>query len=242
MPERKVDSTVLSSSPGGTAPRPLAPGGARPDLEIIPGRVTGPLDFSALFGDTRPVEVEIGIGKGRFLLAQAEGRPEVNFLGIEWSLKYLRVARDRAERRGLANVRLYRADARHVLADLLPDSSVARVHVYCPDPWPKKRHRKRRLFTPATAAHLGRALLPGGYLDVSTDVLEYFEEVRAIIPPHSGLMEAADPLFPIDSLEGRTSYEVKYLAAGRVIYRVSFGRPDDPRALTSAGGPRESRG
>ncbi len=225
MAERADDTTIPVPSPEGMASAPLAPDEERPALEIVPGRVSGPLDLRALFGNALPVEVEIGIGKGRFLLAQAEARPEVNFLGIEWSLKYLRVAKDRAERRGLTNVRLYRADARHVLADLLPDRSVSRVHVYCPDPWPKKRHRKRRLFTAATAAHLGRALAAGGYLDVSTDVLEYFEEIRAVIPSHAGLVETADPLFPIDSPEGRTSYEVKYLALGRVIHRASYARP-----------------
>ncbi len=222
-PEDAITTPGPSSEGMTSAPRPS--GGERSVLEIAPGRVTGPLDFRVLFGNAFPVEVEIGIGKGRFLLAQAEMRPEVNFLGIEWSLKYLRVARDRAERRGLANVRFYRADARHVLADLLPDASVSRVHVYCPDPWPKKRHRKRRLFTASTAAHLGRALAAGGYLDVSTDVLEYFEEIRAVIPPNAGLVETADPLFPTGSTEGRTSYEVKYLALGRAIHRASYARP-----------------
>ena len=225
MAEREDDTTIPVPPPDGAAPAPLAPDRERPALEIAPGRVTGPLDFRALFGNDSAVELEIGIGKGRFLLAQAEARPGVNFLGIEWSLKYLRVARDRAERRGLANVRFYRADARHVLADLLPDASVSRVHVYCPDPWPKKRHRKRRLFTAATAAHLGRALVAGGYLDVSTDVLEYFEEIRALIPSHAGLVEAVDPLFPIDGPEGRTSYELKYLALGRTLHRASYARP-----------------
>jgi len=199
---------------------------AAPTLEILPGQVNGPFDFSALFGNRHPVEMEIGIGKGRFLLAQAEARPEVNFLGIEWSLKYLRVARDRARRRGLANIRLFRADARHVLAALLLDRSLARVHVYCPDPWPKKRHRKRRLFAPETVAHLGRVLADGGYLDLSTDVREYFEEIRAVLPAHSGLLPAPDPLFPIDSPDGRTSYEVKYVQAGRTIHRASFARPN----------------
>ena len=201
-----------------------------PDLEIPPGRVEGPFDFEALFGNSRPVEMEIGIGKGRFLLAQAEARPQVNFLGVEWSLKYLRVARDRARSRGLGNIRLFRADARHVLAALVPDGSLARVHVYCPDPWPKKRHRKRRLFTEETAAHLGRVLADGGYLDLSTDVLEYFEEITMVVPAHSGLRKAVDPLFPDDGTEGRTSYEAKYVQAGRTIYRAAYTAPfTEPR-------------
>ena len=150
------------------------------------------------------------------------------------------MAKDRAERRGLANVRLYRADARHVLADLLPDRSVSRLHVYCPDPWPKKRHRKRRLFSADTAVHLGRTLAAGGYLDVSTDVLEYFEEIRGVIPSHAGLVEAADPLFPTGSTEGRTSYEVKYLDLGRAIHRVSYARAADPGGARPSS--REPRG
>jgi tRNA (guanine-N7-)-methyltransferase len=199
-----------------------------PALEILPGGVGGPFDFRSLFGNEGPVELEIGVGKGRFLLGQAAARPEVNFLGIEWSLKYLRVAKERAQRQGLTNLRLFRADARHVLATLLPDRSVGRVHVYCPDPWPKKRHRKRRLFTPAAVGHIERALIPGGYLHLSTDVRDYFDEIREMVPGSSDLREAEDPLFPIESPGGRTSYEAKYLQAGRPIHRATYVRPAEP--------------
>ena len=195
-----------------------------PVLEIPPGSVGGPFDFPSLFGNARPVEIEIGVGKGRFLLTQAAARPEVNFLGIEWSLKYLRVAKERAARLRLTNILLYRADARHVLQALVPDRSVTRVHVYCPDPWPKKRHHKRRLFTRGTIEHIERVLAPGGYLDVSTDVRAYFDEIRALVPDASGLREEGDPLFPTGSVEGRTSFEAKYLGAGRPIHRASYRR------------------
>lgn len=198
---------------------------AAPTLEILPGQVNGPFDFPALFGNRHPVEMEIGIGKGRFLLAQAEARPEVNFLGIEWSLKYLRVARDRARRRGLANIRLFRADARHVLAALLRDRSLARVHVYCPDPWPKKRHHKRRLFSRDVVPHIERILAPGGYLNVSTDFSEYFAAIVAVVAERTRLERAADPVYPIEGQAGKTNYEVKYLAAGRAIHRATWRRP-----------------
>jgi tRNA (guanine-N7-)-methyltransferase len=206
----------------------IAASSESPALEILPGGVGGPLDFRSLFGNEGPVELEIGVGKGRFLLEQAAARPEVNFLGIEWSLKYLRVAKERAQRLGLTNVRLFRADARHVLAALLPDRSVVRVHVYCPDPWPKKRHRKRRLFSPAAVSHIERVLVPGGYLDLSTDVRDYFDEIREMVPGASGLREEEDPLFPIESSGGRTSYEVKYLQAGRPIHRATYVRTAEP--------------
>lgn len=196
----------------------------RPALEILPGQIEGRLRFADLFGSEGPVEIEIGCGKGKFLLDQAATRLETRFLGLEWSLKYLRIAKQRAERRGLTNLRFLRADARHVVGDLVPEASVQRVHVYCPDPWPKKRHRKRRFFTPQTAAHLERILVPGGFLDLSTDVEEYFEEIRRIVRDHTGLGEARDPLFPDTPVAGRTSYEIKYLGAGASIFRLTYGR------------------
>src|SRR5439155_6823843 len=202
-----------------------------PALEILPGSISGPLDFPSLFGNIGPVELEIGTGKGRFILEQAAARPEVNFLGVEWSLKYLRVTKDRAERRGLRNVRLFRADARHVLQALLPDGSISRVHVYCPDPWPKKRHRKRRFFSPATLAHVARVLVPGGYLDLSTDVRWYFEGILAMLRDTAVLGESEDPLFPVAGAGGRTSYEAKYLEAGRPIHRACYARPAGARGV-----------
>jgi len=195
-----------------------------PAIEILPGQVAGRLDFPLLFGNLRPVEVEVGVGKGRFLLRESEARPDVNFLGLEWSLKHLRVAKERAERRGLVNVRLYRADARHVIRELLADGSVSRLHVYCPDPWPKKRHHKRRFFTPEMAPHLERVLAPGGLLHLSTDVREYFEEIRGTLRSHSALLEAENPDRESPGDDGRTNYEVKYLKAGRTIHRASYAR------------------
>ncbi len=211
----RTDAETLEGKP----PRPV------PEIEILPGLVTGLLRFEALFGRRAPVEIEVGIGKGRFLLQQAESRPGVDFLGLEWSLKHLRVAKERAVKRGLANIRLYRADARHVLASLIPDASVDRLHVYCPDPWPKKRHHKRRFFTAATVPHLERVLAPGGHLDLSTDVESYFRTILETLRAGTGLLEQADPLFQSERGDGKTNYEVKYLKAGRRIHRASFVRP-----------------
>ena len=195
------------------------------DLEILPGRIEGPLAFASVFGRTAPLEIEIGIGKGRFILQEAERRRDTDFLGLEWSLKHLRLAKERARKRGLTNVRFHRADAKHVLADLIPAGSAARVHVYCPDPWPKKRHHKRRLFDEATTRHLERVLLPGGFLHVSTDVADYFEVIVGTIAAATHLQRAEDPLFPAAAAEGKTNYETKYLAVGRRIHRAAFQRP-----------------
>ena len=210
--------------------RAASPGsGGGPDIEVAPGGIGGRLDSALLFGRSSPLEIEIGIGKGRFLLQQAGERPDVDFLGLEWSLKHLRVAKERAAARRLSNVRLLRVDARHVIADLMADGSVQRLHVYCPDPWPKKRHHKRRFFSPATAPHLERVLVAGGFLHLSTDVREYFEVIREVLREHTGLRESSDALFPIDDAGGKTNYEVKYLAAGRPIFRATYRKEGGAR-------------
>ena len=198
------------------------------DLELMPGRVSGPLNFAELFGRSASVEIEVGVGKGRFVLEQAASRPDVDFLALEWSLKHLRVAKERAGRRRIGNARFYRADARHVLGHLVPASSISRLHVYCPDPWPKKRHRKRRFFTRPTVQDLERILRPGGFLHLSTDVGEYFEEICALLRDHTGLVEAVDPLFPPGQGAGNTNYEIKFLDDGRTIHRATWRRAPSP--------------
>src|SRR5262245_24525362 len=126
---------------------------------IVP-RAPGLLDWAAIFGRAGPVEIEIGSGKGRFLLAEAERRPGTLFFGIERRAEHLRLCAARVERRGLANVRVLKADALEVLWGLVPAASADAVHVYYPDPWWKARHRKRRLFSAEFVADAARALRP----------------------------------------------------------------------------------
>ena len=128
------------------------------------------LNWAQLFGNTNPVEIEVGTGKGLFLLHAAAARPGSNFLGIEVVRKYQLYAATRYAIRNLPNVKTACADAAVVLRDCVVPGSVAAVHVYFPDPWWKKRHRKRRVFTPAFAADAARALAPGGRLLVASDV------------------------------------------------------------------------
>ncbi|MCZ6695543.1 MAG: tRNA (guanosine(46)-N7)-methyltransferase TrmB [Acidobacteria bacterium] len=206
------------------AGRPTEPPDPRDLLEILPGQIGGPFRFADLFGRSAPVEIEIGVGKGRFILEQARSRPGVDFLGLEWSLKHLRVTKFRAGRLGLRNLRLYRADARHVLSDLVPEGSCQRLHVYCPDPWPKKRHHKRRLFNPATVPHMERVLSEGGFLHISTDVREYFDEILETVSARTSLSPSVDPLFPAPAMPVQTHYEAKYVLEGRVIHRAAWAR------------------
>ena len=169
-----------------------------------------------VFANAHPVEVELGIGKGRFLIDSAQRRPQVNFFGVEWARKYLRIALERCEKRGLTNVRLVRADAREFVEFFLPADSVQAFHLYFPDPWPKKRHHKRRLFDDAFLREVTRALRVGGQLRLATDHEEYFEVMVEVL-------SRADRLVGTDvTWDGvRTNYEDKYIASGKQIKRCA---------------------
>jgi len=172
---------------------------------------------SRIFGREAPLEIEIGFGKGRFLLKNAVNRPGTDFVGIERAGKYFRIARDRATKRRLTNLKLVRTDARLFVEELLPDRSVDRVHVYFPDPWPKRRQHKRRLLDPPFLRILATKLRDGGEVHLATDHAEYFRAILLSFETEPGFAAAetpsADP-------EGLTNYEVKYRTEGRPIYRA----------------------
>jgi len=187
-----------------------------------------PLDLDALVPGEGLWEMEIGFGKGRFLLARAGAHPERRFLGIERAGKYLRLAAHRAARRGLGNVLLLEGEALFVLATVLPEAFADAIHIYFPDPWPKARHQRRRLLDTESVDLVLRALAPGGRLFFATDFLPYGERVREVLGSHGGLslreIEGGWPEGP------RTNYEAKYVAEGRPILRLEV-RPasDAPR-------------
>ena len=129
------------------------------NLRVDPERALKGIDWSEVFGVEGHVEIEVGIGKGRFLPAAATLRPDVLHFGIGWANKYLRIAETRATRRGLENVRFARVDAGELVSCCIPSSSVRAYYVFYPDPWPKKRHHKRRFFRKETVDHLARTLV-----------------------------------------------------------------------------------
>lgn len=190
----------------------------------VAGRIGSPPEPGAhgfldrLLPGTGPWEVEIGFGKGRFLLARAAARPERRFLGIEVAGEYFRLAAHRALSRGLGNVALLHGEALYLLAAVLPRGFAGELHVYFPDPWPKSRHLRRRLFSPASVDLVLGALAPGGRLWFATDFLDYGAEVEAILRSYPALeVERIEPGWP----EGpRTNYEAKYVAEGRPILRL----------------------
>ena len=179
----------------------------------------GPIEPAAIFGNRRPVEMEIGCGKGTFLLARAAERPEVNFLGVEWARSYCLYAADRVRRAGLANVRMLCADAAEVVRRL-PEKSLWRVHVYFPDPWPKTRHRRRRLIQPLFVRRVRHILRIGGQLLVVTDHLDYFRQILRVLSAVEGLTEVPLPPAGDRELVG-SNFERKYLAQGRPFYKAA---------------------
>lgn len=185
-----------------------------------------PRAWEEVFGNGRPAEIEIGFGKGLFLLTAAQACPSVNFLGIEIARKYQLFTATRLAKRGLKNVRLTLADARLFLRDGVPPASVQALHVYFPDPWWKKRHLKRRLFTPEFVQECVRVLWPAGRLHVVTDVHDYFDAIQEIVAQHPGLRPLPPPdlKLPRDDLDYLTNFERKFRKQGREIYRGVWER------------------
>ena len=180
----------------------------------------GPVNWQKLFGNGNSVEIEIGSGTGTFLINAARANPGINYLGIEWANKYCRYAADRARRWGLGNIRMIRCDAKDFIIRNTPSHSVQTLHIYFPDPWPKKRHHKRRLFDSKFLAAAVKALLPAGQLHTATDYKEYFEIIEPLLAG-CGQLQVSD-FIPRDTAElGEwigTNFERKYLAQGRTIY------------------------
>jgi tRNA (guanine-N7-)-methyltransferase len=189
---------------------------------VIDPRETGfvRLDLAELFGNRRRVVLEIGSGKGRFLISEATERQDVNFIGIEKSLHYHRVICDRVKKRGLTNVRLINHDAFLVLRDMLAAESIDEIHIYFPDPWPRKREQKRRIIRAEVLAEIKRVLVPGGSGIYVTDHRDYYEAAAPVIEQffrsERHIPTATDP--------PRTNYEAKFREEGREIFEVRFWR------------------
>lgn len=210
---------MTSNAPETTAAAALA------DIEVRLSECEGGCRWRDLFGGDGPIEIEVGCGKGRFLISRAQSEPDRNFLGIERSRKFLRVMRDRTLRAGLTNIRLLCAEAAYFLQTYVPPESVQACYVFFPDPWPKKRHHKRRLVNPAFAATVRSALQPGGVLHLATDHAEYFQQMLQVCRNCAGLEETlVQRIDPADAEpeQARTNYERKYLLQGRPVYNARY--------------------
>ena len=186
--------------------------------ELIPANYFAPLDIADIFPRAAPLEVDLGCGDGTFLVALAERFPERNFLGIERLLGRVRSACGKAARSGLRNVRILRVETSYAVEYLFPPRSVEVVHLLFPDPWPKKRHHRRRLVTEGFLAAVHRVLVPDGRFRIATDQEDYFQSIRQLISPAFFVEEDAKRAdgFPL------TTFERHFRASGSPIYRLEL--------------------
>lgn len=180
--------------------------------------------WRAVFGRDASVEIEIGSGDGSFLITYARRHPDRLLLGMERSPSKARRLEVRLARLEVPNLRVLQADARCVVASILPDASVAAYHVYFPDPWPKRAHADRRIFTTSFVAALARTLILGGRLYFATDVASYARVASGLV--------LAGPEFRVVTSDERhpglgTSFARKYRAGGRALTVFTFERVAD---------------
>lgn len=185
-----------------------------------------PLPWSedSLFARAAPLEIEVGSGKGLFLANVAAAQPEMNFLGIEIEGKYAAYAAGKLASVNLKNVHLVHGDAQRFFVGWLPADCVSAVHVYFPDPWWKKRHRKRRVMNERFAAQIERVLATAGRLHFWTDVEEYFQVTLELLAQHTKLAGPFDvaELPPAHDLDYRTHFERRVRQAGEKVFRAEY--------------------
>ena len=189
-------------------------------------QVPVPLDGLALFARPAPLEIEVGSGKGMFMVSASGERPEHNFLGCELARNYARLAAARLVRAGRANAVMLQGDALRLFREVLPDACAAAVHVYFPDPWWKQRHRKRRVMKPEFLADIERVLEPAATLHFWTDVQEYFDTTLAMIAEVTGLLGpfAVAERPADDEFDFRTHFERRMRLHDQPVFRAEFRR------------------
>ena len=189
--------------------------------ELAPKPPDGPIDLRTLWTERHgDIEVEIGFGRGMFLLERAQAAPNARLLGVEVKTKWAYLVSERAKRLGLSRVCVFGSDARDVLPRLTPLGSVARVFMHFPDPWWKKRHAKRRLRGRDTLDPIAGLLQSGGEIFIQTDVEDRAQDFVTDLRAHEAF-EVPDPPFVVDHAYGaRSNREKRAIVDGLPIYRV----------------------
>lgn len=190
------------------------------------GDLPEPLDPESVFSVDQPTELEVGSGKGLFLRSASVACPTTNFLGIEIAAGYARMCAGRLAVAGATNARIIHGDAQRLVRSMLPEASLAAIHVYFPDPWWKARHRKRRVLSVPFLEHAGRVLKPGGRLHVWTDVEEYFLEAMGAAGQTGrfGEPEEEAATQAEHDLDYRTHFERRTRLAGQPVWRAVLHR------------------
>lgn len=183
-----------------------------------------PLDLENLFNNKNPVEIEIGPGKGNFILNEAKKNPEKNYLAIEWAGRYLKDISEKVPMANIENVRLLDADARDIFKDWISDSSVAALHIYYPDPWWKRKHQKHKLLTRNFLKNLEHVLQKKGIFYFLTDVQEVYLELQNIITRNTLLKLINEKKYRSgkEPPPGRTNFEIKKWQKGSDIFEAAW--------------------
>jgi len=183
-----------------------------------------PIDWKTVFGNENPIALEIGCGIGDFIARTAADRPEINFIAIDYYNKGCDKTCRRLEKQGLSNVRVLRVEAREFIAEHIPEHSLAAVYINCPDPWPKKRHRKRRLVSSGFLDFLRPYLASGADFHFATDFEDYGHDVAGFMPSVAGFTNLLKPDLYRHELEGyhRSKYMLKFMAEGKQIHFVHY--------------------
>lgn len=183
-----------------------------------------PLDLVALFERVAPKIVEIGFGMGETTAAIARENPDKDYLGIEVHSPGVGSLLNRIEAFGLTNVRIVQHDAVDVMEFMLEPESLDGIHVFFPDPWPKKRHHKRRLIQPPFAALMAERLKPGGYLHIATDWQDYAEHILAVLSAQPRLANTADGFAARPPSRPLTKFEQRGRRLGHEVWDMVFRR------------------
>lgn len=189
--------------------------------EMVPAHYFRQLDPAELCRPGRPLEIDLGCGDGSFLLGMAEHHPERDFLGVERLLGRVRKVCRKLTRRGLDNARVLRLDSKYLVEWLLPPGSVSRIHLLCPDPWPKARHHRRRLVQVGFLEAVSRALAPDGEFLFMTDHPEYHEWALERVKEFGGftlLPWQEDSFF-----YPKTDFQLQWEAEGKSMMRLRCG-------------------
>jgi len=182
------------------------------------------IDARALFGREAPLVLEIGSGMGETTLEIAKADPDTDFIAIEVHAPGVGSLLRGIEAAGLTNLCVIRHDAIDVLEHMIPDGSLAGIHLFFPDPWPKKRHHKRRLVQPAFVALAARKLAPGGLLHAATDWPDYAEQILAVLSAEPLLENTASGFAPRPERRPRTKFEARGERLGHPVRDLVFRR------------------
>jgi tRNA (guanine-N7-)-methyltransferase len=198
-----------------------ASGNTLTSLIVQPRSFFERLDLARLFPSAQPLDVELGSGDGSFLVHYAKTHPELNFLGIERLLGRLRKIDRKGRRLGLTNLRVIRVEAGYFLEYMLPPQSVRDLHIYFPDPWPKRKHRKHRLINTKFAEIAAQVTTPGGAVHLRTDDADYFAQMTAVFRESPHFRQTTPPP---ELLAIRTDFEADFNARGIQSLVVSYQR------------------